>query len=711
MAILSKIRERSLFLILVIGLALFAFVLDPSKIADFFNSRKVNEVGQVNGEGISRKEFAEALENYRTQTGGRVSEMQSAKAVWNSLVREKIYKKQLEEAGITIGEEDIMNSLYENPSIQKDPRFQTTGVFDKNKFKEYLASIKEAGGQEWEAWQSYMKSIETNLQKTTYDKLVAVGVSASLKEGETQYKMENTKINAKFVYIPFTSVADSLITIKKSEVEAYINKHKSDFEVDESRDIKFVKFDIKPTTQDEEAIKTEVAKLLEDREEYSNAAKAKITVKGLKNTTNAKNFLEENKSDLPLNKAVQFKSQVSKVIADAIFNGEKGSVFGPYKDNNYYKISKITEVLQLPDSATASHILIPYTGAASADADVKRTKEEAKKTADSLLTVVKLDVTKFADLAKDFSSDKGSANNGGKYDWFPYNRMTPAFRDFCFEEKEGSMGVVETPFGYHVIKVDGQKNLQKAVKLATFARKIEASETTENNVFQNAETFALEVSKGKNFDEIVKEKKLTSSPAQGIKALDENVPGLGKERQVITWAFNKDSEVGNYKRFDVDGGYVVAVITGKTPKGLMPVDKAITKVRPILLTEKKVAIIEKKMNGATLEDIAKENKQNVRTASSVNLSSPTISGVGYEPKVVGAMVNATKDKLYNKVIGDRGVYAFKVTNKEQPIELQNYDSFRNRLAKNRKNNTYRIFEALKKSSKIEDGLSSFYGIQ
>ena len=131
MAILSKIRERSMFLILVIGLALFAFVLDPSTISDFFSASKVNEIGEVNGEAISRQEFAEALEAYKAQTGNSMSEMQAAKAVWNNLIRQKIYKKQLEEAGITVGDVDILNALYETPVVQNDARFQTLKSYHK----------------------------------------------------------------------------------------------------------------------------------------------------------------------------------------------------------------------------------------------------------------------------------------------------------------------------------------------------------------------------------------------------------------------------------------------------------------------------------------------------------------------------------------------------------------------------------------------------
>ena len=705
MAILSKIRERSMFLILVIGLALFAFVLDPSTISDFFNASKVNEIGAVDGESISRQEFAEALDAYKAQTGNRISEMQAAKTVWNNLIRQKIYKNQLEQAGITVGDADIMNELYQTEFIQNDPRFQESGIFSKNKLKEFLATIKDDNGADWQNWQNYMATLKTSLEKRAYDELVAVGLGASLKEGEAQYLMENTKISGKFVYVPYTSVADSLITLNKSDVKNYINNHKQEFNVEASRDINFVKFDIKATTEDEQAIKAEVAKLIEDSEVNNT------TVKGLKNATNYSEFLSENDSDIAFDDNYKFKVQVPQVIADDLFKGKEGDVFGPYKDVNFFKLSKITKVVQLPDSAKASHILIPFLGASSADATVTQTEGEAKKTADSLLAVVKKKKSKFADLAKEFSSDKGSSDKGGFYDWFSYNRMVPSFRDFVFEGKEGDMGVVKSQFGFHVIKIDGQKNFQPVLKLATFARKIEASEATENKVFQDAETFALDLTNGKDFDEAVKAKTLTSKSAVGLKSLDEVVPGLGKEREIITWSFDQDLSIGDSKRFDVNGGYVVAVLTGKTEKGLMPVDKAITKVRPILIKQRKAAMIADKTSGATLAEIAKSANQSVRNATNVNLQSPTISGVGFEPKVVGAMLNAKENTVVKNVVGDKGVFSFEVSSKTLPTALPNYDSFRNRLVNERKNKSFQMYEAIKKASDIEDNMSSFYGIQ
>ena len=682
-----------MFLIIIIGLALFAFVLDPSTLGDFFNSSKVNEIGEINGETVSRQEFVNALEAYKQQTGGRVSEMQAAKTVWDNIVRKKIYQTQLNEAGITIGEEDVWNEIINSPSVKNSPQYQNeAGLFDEAKFKQFLADTKENNEQLWSAWSNYMNQIRDNAERNTYNNLVTAGLGASLKEGETEYFIENTKMNAQFVYIPYTSIADSLVTVKKSEVEAYIKNNESEFKVEASRDISYVKFDIKPTKEDEAAIKANVATLVDD----------------LKNATDNRLFMSENGSEINMNTNFQFKSMVNQEVADVIFAGSKGEVVGPYKDKEYFKISKITEVAKMPDSVKASHILIPFVGSQRATPEVTRTKEEAKQLADSILTVVKRRKNKFADMAKQFSSDKSNADKGGELDWFNYNRMTPAFRDFSFNNKKGTIDVVETPFGFHIVKIDDAKNMQTVLKLATFGRKIVPSEATENAIYRDAEQFALALSNNKNFTEVAKENSYAPRQAVGIKALDENVAGLGNQRQIVSWAFSKDTEVGDFKRFDLEGSHVVAYVTGNTKKGLMSAEKATARVRPILANKKKAELIADKLNGATLQEIATASKSTVRTANGVTLKSPTLSGVGSEPKVVGAMYNAELNKVFNKVEGTRGMYAFKVTNRELPTALPNYDSNRKRIAEARKRLTFKMYEAIKKASDIEDNRENMY---
>ena len=693
MAVLSKIRERSMFLIIIIGLALFAFVLDPSTLGDFFTSSKVNEIGEINGESISREEFVQELEDYKQQAGGQVSEMQAAKTVWDNILRKKIYKNQLTQAGITIGEADVWKELVNAPFVQNNPQYQTeSGLFDESKFKQFLATERENKTAMWSQWSSYMNQIRDNAETNTYNNLVTAGLGASLKEGELEYLLDNTKLNAQFVYIPYTSIPDSLVKIKKSEVEKYIKSHENDFKVEATRDISYVQLNIIATAADEEVIKNDVVALIED----------------FKQSANESAFLAENTSDTSINENFQFKSLINKETSEEIFEANIGDVVGPYKDEGFFKISKITEISQMPDSTRASHILIPFVGSQRVAADVTRTEDEAKVLADSLLSVVKSSVSKFGELAKTFSSDLGSGAKEGDLDWFTYERMTPLFRDFSFQGKKGDIGVVKTPFGFHVIKIDDQKNSQKVVKLATYSRKIVASEATENVTFRNAEEFALAISKDNKFNDLAKAKKYEPRSAVGLKVLDENVAGIGNQRQIVSWAFGKETKVNDFKRFDLDGSHVVAFVTSSEEKGLMSAEKATNTIRPILLNEKKAALISNKLKGSSLAAIATANNTTVRTSNGLTLKSPTLSGVGVEPKIVGAMYNSALNKVVNSVEGDRGVYAFMVTSKDVATALPNYDTNRKRISEARKRLTFKMYEAIKNSSNVEDNRAMMY---
>ena len=136
--------------------------------------------------------------------------------------------------------------------------------------------------------------------------------------------------------------------------------------------------------------------------------------------------------------------------------------------------------------------------------------------------------------------------------------------------------MVKSPFGFHIIRIDNQKNKQKVLKLATFSRKIVPSEATENVAFRNAEEFALAVSKENMYFEVALGKNYKPKPAVGLKALDENVAGLGSQRQIVRWAFEK--KVNDVSEpFEIGDDYVVATITGEDKPGLMSVETAKSK--------------------------------------------------------------------------------------------------------------------------------------
>ena len=142
----------------------------------------------------------------------------------------------------------------------------------------------------------------------------------------------------------------------------------------------------------------------------------------------------------------------------------------------------------------------------------------------------------------------------------------------------------------------------------------------------------------------------------------------------------------------------------------MSPSKALNRVRPILINERKAEMIKTKMNASSLDAIAKANHSTVRKVNSISLNSPSITGVGFEPKIVGAMYKSKENTIVNQVSGNRGVFAFNVTKREDPSKLPNYEAYRQRISEQERNRTVKVFNALKKSVDIEDNRAFYYGI-
>ena len=711
MAVLSKIRERSLFLILIIAMALFAFVLSGLFDGNMFN-KNVTNIGEVNGEPISREEFGQEVELYRSRTGGRATNSQNVNNAWNSLVREKIYQTQLEKSGIVVGEKDVWDAIVAQISAQNNPQFMNeVGLFDEEKLKEYIATLKdnseedEAGAAAWISWVNYENTIKDNLEQNTYNQLIRSGLGSTLKEGERKYYFDNVSVDVDYVFVRFNSVPDSLISIPQDEIKNYIKSHPKEFTVPESRDIQYVQFTVEPTEEDEAAIRNQLNTMIEDREEYSNAAKSNITLVGFRNATDIAQFNSDNESDTPFDTSYYTKERLPKILADSLFEKNLGDFYGPYKDAGFYKLSKIMGVKQIPDSVKASHILIPFVGSGSADASVTQTEEEAKKVADSVLAIVKKDKSKFAELAEQMSSDQVSGQKGGDLGWFVYQTMIPEFRDYSFENEVGDMGVVKSQFGFHVIHIEDQKNRQKTIQVGTFSRSIDASEKTENDVFERAETFASDLTEGKEINELAKESGLMVRPVLNLEVFDDNISQLGSQRQIVRWAFEENTSVGDIKRFDTDNGYVVVVLNRKNKAGLS--DRG-QNVRAILLKKKKAELIKERSTGATLEEIAGQNNTEKKVARAVSNSSPVFAGSGRFVDIAGVVTALEENVLTRDIVGQSGVMYALVTKRTMPTELNNYSGNKKEIERSMVSRSLQIYESIKDNSEIVDNRSVFY---
>src|SRR5690606_3639475 len=241
--------------------------------------------------------------------------------------------------------------------------------------------------------------------------------------------------------------------------------------------------------------------------------------------------------------------ELPATVADTLINLNQGDIYGPYKVDNSFYISKVLETKKMADSVESKHILIRYVGTMRAPETVTKTKEEAKKLADSILGVVKKDKTKFAALATEFSEDS-SKDNGGDLGNSTPGRMVPPFDTFIFNNPTGTLGLVETDFGFHVVEVGKQSAAKPAVKLATVVKIVEPSDKTTNQVFSDASKFEVTVNSG-NFSELAKVQNLEVKLVNKLGNLDSNLPGIGENRPIVNWAFNKDTKIVDTKRFSI----------------------------------------------------------------------------------------------------------------------------------------------------------------
>ncbi len=694
MAILNSIRKRGIFLIIIIAMALFAFVLS-GVLGNGSNTPKgESNIATVNDVDITREDFMQKVEGVQRTLGPNNGTNQAMNIVWQRELRRVLLEEQYLALGLSAERAQISNALSIN--LANNPTFQNEiGLFDEGRMQEYIATAKasseDGDRQAYQAWLDFEKNTANTILENNYFNLVKGGLITTLAEGEQEYHFQNDKINIDFVQIPYSKIADEDVTITDAEIEAYIRAHSKDFEIEPQVDIQYVSFNEDPSEEDVEADKNEITELVSE----------------FAATTDNVEFVNANSDEGFVDKW-WFNNTLPEAIADTLFAIEINDVYGPYKDGDHFNLYKVIESRQMADSAKAKHILIRFQGLQSAPTDLVRSKEDAKKLADSIFSVTKNDKSKFESLATTYSEDQSNKDNGGDLGYFTPGRMVPEFNDFVFDNDSGHIGVVETDFGFHIVEIEELKNFQKVIKLASITKKIEPSEKTINDVFSNATKFEIAANEG-DFNELATENEITSKPVNKIGELDATIPGVGNNRSIVTWAFNEETKIGDVKRFNINNGYVIAQLTRKNPKGLQSIAESSAIVSPILRNEKKAKKIRESISSSEINEIATSQSVTIKTASAITMANPTIAGGGTEPKVVGVAFGTKVGETTKLIDGDNGVYVVRVLSIDNAPELDNYTPFANQLnAATAPSINTNVFNALKNAADIEDNRADFY---
>jgi len=207
MAVLNKIRQRSIFLIIIIALALFSFI-----IGDIFqnlgsSSKSQTVVATINGEDIERDAFMNQVENIQRQSGGSVTNTQAMNRVWDQEVRNIMMQTQYDALGISI-ERDYMRQLLKQNLGTFDEFKNEAGLFDEDKLNEFIANLKAIAPESttlngspvnYKAWTDFEQNISQTGVQQTYFNLVKVA-NRSINQGT----------NAKYTrfYVAFLRLQD-----------------------------------------------------------------------------------------------------------------------------------------------------------------------------------------------------------------------------------------------------------------------------------------------------------------------------------------------------------------------------------------------------------------------------------------------------------------------------------------------------------------------
>ena len=655
MAILGEIRKRSWLLVGVIALALLAFLVNPDTIDKVFG-KNPNILGKVNGEEITRDELNDQLfiMQQQAQQQGQPTKGLEEQA-WQILVQSKLIKQQFEKMGLKLTDEIFWSQLQYDPIFaQNQQYFDEKGNFKLQEIKSEIEKAQATNPENYNFWLKNKKAIEYRMMARMLFGNITAGITVSKKEAELMMKFRDEMANIDFVKVDYLEFSKkNNVKVTTQDLADYIKLHPTRFKATASRNLAYAYFPATPSAQDDAATLNEINKLYLKGTDASNGAE------NFQNTKNDSMFVELN-SDVPFIPQYVGLNQVPQGIKDKIATATIGQTFGPYKEQNLYVVSKLLDK-KASDSTQSKHILIAYKGAERSTAS--RTKEAAKKIADSLLAVIKADPAKFAEGLK-LSDEPNAVERNGSVGWTtPTSPFAPGYLKFLADNPKGATGLAETSFGYHIINVEDKKSGSMTYKIAHLAKNVKASDKTENQVLTQATRF-IQQTEGKSFNQfknLAEKNKYRFDNPKTVGRFQGTLPGLGtdKDSDIISWAFDKKRNIGDTDIFTVEGtgDRIVAYVVGKQDEGLADPETVRNQIEPIVknkLLAKK--IIEKINTGKyTSLDQAAKAFGTTKANAVVNLFNPSVNG-SMEPRVAGAAFGLASNKLSQPVEGMTGVY-------------------------------------------------------
>ncbi len=709
-SVLEKIRRRTGLLVGIVGLALVIFILESllGSGASIFGGDEMSSVGTVNGKKIDRNEFVTRMENqlasYRQRQGREVDETvrgQVIESIYQQYVVTHVMMPGFEKAGITVGDDELYENVVVNPAesvIQNltDPNTgrvneqfsRPDGTLDPVKWRQAVQSVT---GESEVA----VKQMEDMVKSTIYFKkfraLVTKGLYITQAEAKEAYRANNTTANISYVMKRFDSMADSLVKVSESDIEKYYKEHSHLYKsLENSRKIEYIVYDVLPSAEDVAEVEKEAIRVADEFKKTDISEDSMLMAQESENG----------------NIVIQDLSKKTMIIRDSsVYTAAPGTVFGPYNEGAYYKIYKLQAINSIADSAKVRHILVgindPQTN------QPKRSMPQAKREADSLLTLIKEKKVNFEDLVVSFSDDMGSKTNGGDYGWFDENKQfVEPFKNAGLRGAKGNISVVETQFGYHIIEVlDVSKTRHTSYRVAQIFKLIAPSDETNQAVFAKASQFSGENNTAELFDKAAEKQDLTKRVAEDVKEGDYQLPGLEGARDLVKWSFN--AEKGEVSVFSLTDKHVVAKLAGIRPKGTLPLEEVKEEVTAKAIQAKKAEMFLEEFktkggNTKNVQELAQKLGLTAQTQENISLSSHNVNGIGHDDVLMGTVAGSKAGSTSKPTASSNGVFVVAVNAVNPAGPTADFSVQRKELESAVTGRSdYDVFNAMKEDADIE----------
>lgn len=669
MAALGKIRSHGAILVGVIGLALFAFIAEEAfRSCDSAKNESRQQIGEVFGEKINMQEYQKLVDEYTNVikiTQGRENlsddELNQLKdVVWNTYVQNRIIENEAKKLGLVVTDKELQNVLVEgtNPMLMQTPFVnQQTGRFDANMLKKFLNEYKSAKTTNpqmaeqyqsvYDFWGFVEKSLRQQLLAQKYQALFANCFLSNPVSAKMAFKDENEESNIQLAAFPYSDINDKDVKVEESDIKAKYDELKERFkQYQETRDIKYVDFQVFASSADKVALNKEFAQY--DKE----LAEATDPTQLMHKSSSLVNYL-----GIPQTKAA-FPQDIATRLDSVAVGSTTGVVEN--KQDNTLNIIKLLSRQELPDSVQFRAIQV---GGATVDA--------ARATADSIY--------KALEGGADFEALAKKYNQTGEKNWLTSAQYQNA-PSMDNDTKEyintlNTLGVngvknLEMQQGNLIIQVTDRKGMTTKYVAAVIKKDIKFSKDTYNAAYNKFSQFVSENQTVEGMEKNASKFGFNVQERKDVRTAEHYVAGIHGTREAMKWLFDaKDNTVSPLYECGDNDNLLVLALTKTHEKGYRTLDDEQVKeyVKQQVVKDKKAEKLIAKLNGVNSIAAAKSKGAKVGELNQITFASPafvTLTGAS-EPALSGAVAATAKGKFSSHPVkGEGGVYLFQVVSKK-----------------------------------------------